>query len=74
MNDVSPICAYEKLVNLKITAAPPFKFLCIDFVAGGANEHKLFRSHSKFWDRPEMLHAVAAREVHYGPRVVRYRG
>jgi hypothetical protein len=36
-------------------------FLCFDLFAGRADEDELFQTRSKFWDRPEVLHGVAAR-------------
>jgi hypothetical protein len=39
-------------------------FLCIYSVVGRADEDELFRTHSKFWNRAELLHGVAAREAH----------
>jgi hypothetical protein len=35
--------------------------LCFDLFAGRADEDELFQTRSKFWDRPEVLHGVAAR-------------
>ena len=48
------------------------EFLCIDPVAGGADEDELFRAHSKSWERAEVLHGVAAREAHDSARAVGY--
>jgi hypothetical protein len=39
-------------------------FLCIDLFAGRADEHELFQTRSKCWDRPEVLHGVATREAY----------
>ena len=36
-------------------------FLCFDLFAGSADEDELFQTRSKFWDRLDVLHAVAAR-------------
>ena len=36
-------------------------FLCFDLFAGRADEHELFQTRSKFWDRSEVLHGVATR-------------
>jgi len=49
-------------------------FPCIEPFAGRANEDELFPARSKFWDRAEVLHGVAAREAHYGRRIARYWG
>jgi hypothetical protein len=40
------------------------EFLCIDSFAGRADEDELFQTHSKSWERTEVLHGVAAREAH----------
>ena len=39
-------------------------FLCFDLFAGRADEHELFQTRSKFWDRPEVLHGVATEGVY----------
>jgi hypothetical protein len=39
-------------------------FLCFDLFAGRADEDELFQTRSKFWDRPEVQHGVAARGVY----------
>jgi hypothetical protein len=36
-------------------------FLCFELSAGRAGEQELFQTRSKFWDRPEVQHDVAAR-------------
>jgi hypothetical protein len=36
-------------------------FLCFDLFAGSADEDELFQTRSKFGDRPDVLHGVAAR-------------
>ena len=41
-----------------------YEFPCIDPLARRAEEDELFRTHSKFGDRAEQLHGVAAREAH----------
>ena len=46
------------------------EFLCIDPFAGRADEDELFRTHSKSWERAEVLHGVAAREAHDSARTV----
>jgi hypothetical protein len=35
-------------------------FLCFDLFAGRADEDELLQTRSKFWNRPEVLHGVAA--------------
>jgi hypothetical protein len=50
-----------------------YEFLCIDLFAGRADKDELFRTHSKFWERAEMLHGIAAREAHESARAVKYR-
>src|ERR1035438_2205419 len=46
-------------------------FLCQPF-AGRTDEDELFLTHSKFWDRAEVIHGVAAREAHDSARAVGY--
>jgi hypothetical protein len=41
-----------------------YEFPCVDPLARRAEEDELFRTHSKFGDRAEQLHGVAAREAH----------
>jgi hypothetical protein len=36
-------------------------FLCFDLFAGRADEDELYQTRPEFWDRPEVLHGVAAR-------------
>ena len=36
-------------------------FLRFDVFAGRADEDELFQTRSKFWDRPEVQHGIAAR-------------
>ena len=65
------------LIDGAPTEAPlrdPLNSLCINLFAGRANEDELFRAHSKFWDRAEVLHGIAAGEAHYGRRAVAYSG
>jgi hypothetical protein len=42
------------------------EFLCIDSIAGRADEDELFRTHSKLWDRAEVS-AVVGDEVYVRP-------
>jgi hypothetical protein len=49
-----------------------YEFLCFDLFAGRADEDELVRTHSKFWDRAEVLHGIAAREAHESARAVGY--
>ena len=49
-----------------------YEFLCIDLFAGRADEDEFFRTHSKFWERAEVLHGVAARGAHESARAVEY--
>ena len=51
-------------------ATPPYEaasrrvlmnFLCFNLFAGSTDEDELFQTRSEFWDRPEVLHGVAAR-------------
>jgi hypothetical protein len=48
------------------------EFLCIDPFAGRADEDELFQTHSKSWQRAQVLHRVAAREAHDSARTVGY--
>ena len=48
------------------------EFLCLDPFAGRADEDELFRTHSKSWERAEVLYGVAAREAHDSARAVGY--
>jgi hypothetical protein len=50
------------------------KFLCFDIFTGRADEDELFRTHSKFWDRAEVLHSVAAATAQNGRRALDYKG
>ena len=44
-----------------------------DFLAGRADEDEQFGTHSKPWDRSDVLHGVAAREAHEGGCAVGHR-
>ena len=44
-----------------------------DFSAGRAHEDEQFGTHSKPWDRSDVLHGVAARETHEGGCAVGHR-
>jgi hypothetical protein len=48
------------------------KFLCFYLFAGRADKDELFQTRSKFWDRPEVLHGVAARGAYQDQRIVWY--
>ena len=44
-----------------------------DCLAGRADEDQQFGTHSKPWDRSDVLHGVAAREAHEGGCAVGHR-
>ena len=56
-----PATRVRRLVKYEAVLRHAFSFLCIDIFAGGADEDELFQTCSKFWDRPDVLHGVAAR-------------
>jgi hypothetical protein len=45
----------------RLLYAAPLNFLCFDLLAGRADENELLQARSKFWDRPHVLHGIAAR-------------
>jgi hypothetical protein len=51
-----------------------FTFLCINPIAGRTGEDESFRTHSKFCDRAEVFHRVAAGDTQHGPRPIGYGG
>ena len=55
----SKLSSQPKWIRMRSRHLP--KFLCIDPFAGRADEDELFQTRSKLWDRPEVLHGVAAR-------------